>query len=265
VHGFSEHINRYNAFFTTLASSGIQVFAWDQRGWGRSAPTKSDWGLTGTTTVVVGDVAAFIKDKISGDVPLFVMGHSMGGGEVATLMGDPEYKELVSKVRGFVLECPFIGFSPGAEPNAITVAVGRFASRFLPKFQMEHIIPPEYLSHDPQWAESVRNDPLCHNTGTLQGLASMLDRTAVLSSGSVKLGKQVQSLWLAHGTDDKTCSFDAAMKWLEAQQNVKDKSSKRYEGAYHQLHADDCKEEFGRDLVAWILERCDVRPAEAKL
>lgn len=180
-------------------------------------------------------------------------------------MGDPEYKDLVSQIRGWVLECPFIGFTPGAEPSIITVTLGRFASRFLPKFQMEHIIPPEFLSHDPAWAESIRNDPLCHNTGTLQGLASMLDRTAVLDSGSVKLGAHVRSLWLAHGTDDKTCSFDAAMRWLERQENVQDKSSKSYEGAYHQLHADDCKEEFGRDLVTWILERSDVGPVEAKL
>ncbi|EQL01004.1 Alpha/beta hydrolase [Ophiocordyceps sinensis CO18] len=36
VHGFSEHINRYNDFFPALAAQGIQVFAWDQRGWGRS-------------------------------------------------------------------------------------------------------------------------------------------------------------------------------------------------------------------------------------
>ncbi len=81
-------------------------------------------------------------------------------------------------------------------------------------------------------------------------------------------GPHVQSIFLAHGTDDKTCSYDAAMKWMEHQTNVKDRVTKSYEGAYHQLHADLCKEEFATDLVKYILERSSPAgeaPIEAKL
>lgn len=212
-------------------------------------------------------MAAFVKDKLGPpDVPLFAMGHSMGGGEVCTLMGDSKYEELVGQVRGWILECPFVGFSPESEPSSLKVVVGRLVGRLLPKHQMKNEIPEEYLSRDPAVVKSVKDDPLCHNTGTLEGLASLLDRTALLASGAVKVGKHVQSLFLTHGTADKTCSYDAAIKWAEQQTNVEDRISKSYEGAYHQLHADLCKEEFAADVVDFILKRSYPEgPVEAKL
>ncbi|PTB63550.1 alpha/beta-hydrolase [Trichoderma citrinoviride] len=265
VHGFSEHINRYNDFFAKLAAHGIQVFSWDQRGWGRSATKAADRGLTGPTSRVVADVAAFIRDKLpSEDAPLFVMGHSMGGGEVLTLAAgdDAQHRPLVTQVRGWILEAPFIGFSKGEEPSVVKVVLGRLVGKLLPRQQLKHVVPPEHLSRDPEVVESIRNDPLCHNTGTLEGLASLLDRTALLSSGRVKLGSDVHSLFLTHGTSDMTCSYDAAVKFVKDQEAVADKEIKSYEGAYHQLHADHCKDEFAKDVIDWILKRSKI---ESKL
>ncbi|KAK4082159.1 uncharacterized protein Triagg1_1971 [Trichoderma aggressivum f. europaeum] len=260
VHGFSEHINRYNDFFPRLAEQGIQVFAWDQRGWGRSVNRPADKGLTGPTALVVADIVAFIQEKLPSDVPVFVMGHSMGGGEVLTLAGDAKHRQLVTQIRGWILEAPFIGFSKGEEPSVVKVVLGRLVGRLLPRHQLKHVVPPEHLSRDPAVVESIRNDELCHNTGTLEGLASLLDRTASLSSGGVKLGGDVKSILLTHGTNDMTCSYDAAVKFVNEQAAVEDRETKSYEGAYHQLHADHCKDEYTKDVVDWILKRSRIEP-----
>ena len=213
-------------------------------------------GLTGPTSQVVAEIAAFLQDKLPSDVPVFVLGHSMGGGEVLTLAGDAQYENLVSQVRGWILEAPFIAFAPEETPSSLKIFAGRLAARLLPKRQMVHHIPPERLTRDPATIEALKNDKLCHDTGTLEGLASLLDRTATLSSGRIKLGSHVKSVFLAHGNDDKTCSHDGAMKWLETQQ-IEDKTPKTYDGAYHQLHTDLCKEEYTKDVVEWILARCN--------
>lgn len=266
VHGFSEHINRYNEFFPKLAAQGIHVFAWDQRGWGRSALDKALWGHTGPTTQVIADVVAFLKDKTSDkSAPLFVMGHSMGGGQVATLMADAAHADLLADVRGWLLEAPFIGFTPSEEPSALKIVLGRLVGRLLPKQQLRHEVLMESLSRDKAWVESVRSDPLCHNTGTLEGLASLLDRTAALSVGTSKVHKNVRSIWLGHGDGDMTCSYSKAIAWLEQQTGVEDKTAKTYEGGYHQLHADFCKDEFAADVTGWILKRAVEAPVEAKL
>lgn len=262
VHGFSEHINRYNDFFPKLAERGFQVFGWDQRGWGQSVTTPSQKGLTGPTSQVIADIAAFLEDKLPSQshtttVPVFVMGHSMGGGEILTLAGNPRYTDLVRQVRGWILECPFVGFPAGEEPSMVKIFAGRLIGRLLPKHQLKHMVPPEYLSRDEAVVQSVRDDTLCHDTGTLEGLASLLDRTAMLSSGQITLGKQVQSILLTHGTEDKACSYDAAVNFVQNQHNVDDKTIKSYDGAYHQLHSDHCKDEFAKDVIDWILERSE--------
>ncbi|KOS17364.1 putative monoglyceride lipase [Escovopsis weberi] len=257
IHGFSDHINRYNDFFPRLAKHGIQVLGWDQRGWGRTAKKPSDKGLTGPTSLVLADMAAFIEDKLPSDAPVFLMGHSMGGGQVLTLAGEARYRPLVGQLRGIVLDSPFIGFTKGEEPNVLKVALGRLAARVFPRQQLVHLIPPEHLSRREDVVASIREDPLCHNTGTLEGLASLLDRTGALQSGAVKLSREVRSVLLAHGTRDLTCSYDRAAEYLAAQTHVEDRTFKSYEGAYHQLHADLCEDEFTVDLVAWIMERCD--------
>ncbi|KAG5983148.1 hypothetical protein E4U55_000697 [Claviceps digitariae] len=270
VHGFSEHINRYNDFFPKLAEKGIQVFGWDQRGWGRSVTKPAHKGLTGPTSQVVADVAAFIRDKLPSPsdasvVPLFVMGHSMGGGEILILAGNPQYADLVSQVRGWILECPFVGFPAGEEPSNIKIWIGRWIGRFLPRQQLKHVVPPEYFSRDEAVVQAVRDDPLCHNTGTLEGLASLLDRTALLSSGNFTLSNQVRSILLTHGTKDKACSYVAAANFLQSQHNVHDKTTKLYDGAYHQLHADFCKDAFTNDVIDWIQERAEKNDTATKI
>ncbi|KAF4582950.1 alpha/beta hydrolase [Ophiocordyceps camponoti-floridani] len=269
VHGFSEHINRYNDFFPKLAKHGIQVLSWDQRGWGRSASKSWQKGRTGPTAEVIADVAAFVREKLvesdeASRVPVFVMGHSMGGGQVLTLAGDDNYADLVGRVRGWILESPFVGFPPGGEPSSVTVFAGRLMGRLLPKQQMKHAVAAELLTRDLDIVKSVRDDPLCHDTGTLEGLASMLDRAENLSSGRVRLGKHVRSVLLTHGTKDMVCCCDAAVRFVDGQDAVEDKTWKLYDGAYHQLHTDHCKDDFARDVAEWILKRSDEQ-VEAKL
>ncbi|KAF5011936.1 hypothetical protein FDECE_1975 [Fusarium decemcellulare] len=265
VHGFSDHINWHNEVFRILASKGIQVFGFDQRGWGRSVKKPSDKGQTGPTSQVVADIAAFLESKLPSDVPVFVLGHSMGGGEILTLAADPKYAELVSQVRGWILEAPFIGFAPEEDPSWLKIAVGRLAGRLLPRFQIKHVLDPVNLTRKPDVVKSFREDPLCHDTGTLEGLAALLDRTAALQSGSIKLGNQVKALWLGHGDTDKACSYEAAIAFAK-RQDIADKMVKTYKGGYHKLHMDLCQDEFARDVVDWILERSQGgRRLEAKL
>ncbi|RBQ84160.1 hypothetical protein VDGD_04584 [Verticillium dahliae] len=262
IHGFSDHVNRYYGLFPSLAARGIQVHGFDQRGWGRSVRVPADKGLTGPTAQVIADMAAFTRSVLAAEpstVPVFVMGNSMGGGQVATLASDPAYEDLVGSIRGFVLEAPFIAFPAGEAPSAIKIFLGKLASRVLPRQQLVNALPAEYFSRDPEVVKSVREDPLCHDTGTLEGLAGLLERTDALASGRVRLGSKVRSLFLAHGTGDKTTSWEASRKWFDAQR-LQDGRYKEYEGCYHQLHADLCKDEFYTDVGDWILERTEDRP-----
>lgn len=274
-HGYSDHVGRYQAMSEALARRGIAVYGFDQRGWGRSVAKPSEKGLTGPTSQVVADMAAFVKQHLpasAADPPVFVLGHSMGGGQALMLACDPAYQDdVVRPVRGWLLESPFIGFAPENNPGSLKVMVSRVVARVMPHRQMLNRLPPETLSQDPAVVKSIAEDELMHNTGTLEGLSGLLDRVTSLSSGAVRpTGTALRSLWVGHGTLDKATDFDSSKRYFEKYCDaVPDKEFKVYEGWFHQLHADGPhSEEYFNDVAEWILARCgedDAAKPDSKL
>ncbi|OTA82407.1 hypothetical protein M434DRAFT_401006 [Hypoxylon sp. CO27-5] len=257
IHGFSDHIDRYYDLFPTLARREIAVHGFDQRGWGKSVRKPADKGRSGPTATVLSDIAAFIRAKALSDndqTPVFVFGHSMGGGEVLTFASTPLYDDIIAKIRGWILEAPFLGFAPAVQPSWLTVISGRLAARVVPNFHLVRPVPPEHLCRDPAVQKSIADDPLMHNTGTLEGLAAMIDRAEFLSAGKLTLRPKVRSVFLAHGTADMVTSYDKVKEWWK-RQKLEDGTFKSYEGWAHQLHAEPGKEEFYKDVADWILER----------
>ncbi|KAK5013593.1 hypothetical protein LTR60_003787, partial [Cryomyces antarcticus] len=129
IHGFSDHCNAYGILFPTLASHGIEVLSFDQRGWGRSVHPPAQRGLSGPTSRVLADITSFLRSvaptpTCAPAAPLFLMGHSMGGAEVLTYaaQGAPE---LRARLRGVLAESPFVALHPATRPFRATVLAGR--------------------------------------------------------------------------------------------------------------------------------------------
>ncbi|PSN69956.1 alpha/beta-hydrolase [Corynespora cassiicola Philippines] len=266
VHGFSDHCNTYNRFFPTLASKGIEVYAFDQRGWGRSVAKPSERGHTGPTARVLADITSFLKSVIPSPVPLFLMGHSMGGGEVLCYAAQGP-ADVRKHIRGYLLESPFVDFSPESKPSSLTVFFGRLAGKLLPQRQLVNKLDVKLISRDPAVQKQFEEDELCHDTGTLEGLAGMLDRTADLAAGKVRIGDNageggVTRIWIAHGDKDGITNYHAS-KALADRIEAKDKEFKTYAGWFHRLHDEPSPENQGfmDDVANWILARA-VEPVQ---
>ena len=261
--------NAYYDLFPTLADEySIAVHSFDQRGWGRSVQSSHQKGLTGPTTTVLADVRAFCNastDNDGDDAPLFLMGHSMGGAEALQFMlteapRPVPYGPPLCTIRGVLLEAPYIALHPDSQPNSFTVWAGKLAARIAPSRQMLQKLDSTYMSRDAQVRQDWVEDELCHDTGTLEGLAGMLQRAAELTA--LGEGGKVEGLklnpgcpvWLGHGSGDRVTSFEESKRLFE-RLGVEDKTFNTYEGAYHKLHAepDGVKEEFARDVGEWIL------------
>ena len=270
IHGFSDHINVYQDFFCYLSGRGIAVLGFDQRGWGRSVKKAADRGNTGPNEQVLSEVAQFVKQHIPGEgerqaTPLFVMGHSMGGAIALNLATAPQHQDVVHKVRGWLLETPFIGFDEGEAPSFLKIAAGRMAGMLLPRFQITHCIPPEALTRDADWQDVIRNDELCHDTGTLQFFAALLDRAMYIDTGVIKVQKgQIRSLWLGSGNKDKAVGYVPQKKWYDGLgDEIEDKQMKVYDGWFHMLHREIGREEFFKDVADWVLARSEDAAAAA--
>jgi acylglycerol lipase len=86
VHGYLEHIGRYTASHAAWAARGFAVFAYDMRGFGRTALDESakspgsSYGKTGGMNERMLDVEWAVqhtRELVDASVPLFLMGHSM--------------------------------------------------------------------------------------------------------------------------------------------------------------------------------------------
>lgn len=196
------------------------------------------------------------------------MGHSMGGGQVLTLACDPQYEELIKQVRGWLLESPFIAFPKGFEPNPVEVIAATWVSKLLPNIPRLSALPANTVTRDPEVIKSIEEDKLLHGYGTLQGLAHMIQRAKLLSTGTAKISPSVKSLWLAHGTADEGTSYEGSKKWFEEQGDKPGWTFKTYEGWSHQLHADlpETRPIFAKDVADWILAQVnDGQKATSKL
>ncbi|EPS43882.1 hypothetical protein H072_2093 [Dactylellina haptotyla CBS 200.50] len=268
LHGFSDHCGAYYDFFPDLANRGINTYAFDQRGWGKSSLEKKQWGVTGGTAAIFSDLDEIITARLTHcqsqptQPPLFLVGHSAGGALTLTYAYSGA---LRSKLAGFVASSPFISLSPAEKPNPLVVMVGKLASRVMPNFQMLNKLDPSNVSRDPVVCKTFADDKLCHDTGTLAGLAGMLERGArLLSAEFVKKFDKKKPVLLLHGSADKVTDFNASKKFfglLEAE----DREFKEYEGWYHKLHADlpETRKEYSTDVASWIVTKAEeIKKAE---
>jgi predicted alpha/beta hydrolase len=83
IHGFIEHVARYEHVHKRWADRGFVVFTFDQRGFGRTAldakkSPSAVYGRTGDTDQIP-DIAwaLSVAQEANPTVPLFLMGHSM--------------------------------------------------------------------------------------------------------------------------------------------------------------------------------------------
>ena len=96
VHGFTESAEKYNEMCYWFLQMGYAVFALDQRGHGKSFRMSEDFALTDVEHFYdyVTDLHHFMEDIVipsSGNLPLYLYGHSMGGAvSVLYLQDHPE-------------------------------------------------------------------------------------------------------------------------------------------------------------------------------
>jgi len=235
--------NAYGGFFPDLSSHGIEVRSFDQRGWGRSVKEPSERGLTGSTSIVLSDITAFINLQLPTCVPLFLMGHSMGGGEVLCFLANdsPAIVEAKKSIRGFLAQAPFICAAPSTVPLADTLAsmAGKVAGKLLPHHQTVHSFDSTLFCRDPTVNQAFDDDELCHDTSTFEGLSGLIERGNLLHSGNARISPDAGEgsktrIWFGHGDSDGLCDFNGTKTFYECLGNVADKELKRYPGCFHQ-------------------------------
>ncbi|PPQ64553.1 hypothetical protein CVT24_008455 [Panaeolus cyanescens] len=268
VHGFAEHVGRYQHFHPLFASNGIAVFAFDQRGFGLTAQDttgkkdkNSAYGKT-TWKEQQADIAWALEHasaKFPGK-PLFLMGHSMGGGEVcgfATQGENGPHCGVLDKLSGVIATSPLLEQTKPA--GKLLKWVASRASNFAPNVLIPAAVNASDLSHDPAVGEAYLKDPLVKQAGGLKNIADMILKGENLVKSAYTHWPKHLPVLLIHGTEDKVTSHKAT-QLLHDRISAEKKRITLFTGGYHELQnePDGVQERLLNEIVGFINEHLTV-------
>ncbi|WWD17260.1 hypothetical protein CI109_101698 [Kwoniella shandongensis] len=291
VHGFAEHIARYDNFFQLLAAppSSLHITAYDQRGHGRTSqapltatsPEVVAWKNEGKTVKlekngkrrtggwgkVFGDMEWFVRReseraKALGGKKLFLHGFSMGGGQVLafpTRPSAPPSSETIKLLGGVISGGPLIRQTKpasGIQIKAGSMVAGLGLGSFLIPTPMDY----SHLTHDENVCKATAADPFCEQVGSLRGVADMLNGGASLDSpAGWEAWPEDLPLLLYHGGADNICDPNATVRFGE-KVRAKDKKVEIIEGMYHEVHneLEPVPSNLAKTITEWVHARAGV-------
>lgn len=242
VHGFAEHVGRYEHVAKYFADRGLVVGAPDQRGHGRS-PGKR--GHIDTFQQYLDDLKKFVglmKKEYSGK-KCFILGHSMGG--TVSLYYCLKYPEGID---GVIISSAGLKMAPKMTKLKLLAKV---LSIFLPRLSLPSGIDADWLSHDKAVGKKYSQDPLVYNGATAKFGTEFMKAIDGLQRDAGQL--KVPCLIMYAG-EDKLVDPRGSEQFF-SQLTLEDKKLIKYEGFYHELLNEVDKEKVFKDIENWLLPR----------
>lgn len=237
VHGLCEHQGRYDYFAEKLHEAGIGTYRFDHRGHGRSEGEEtfySDFNELLDDTNVVVDMAI----EENPDIPVFLLGHSMGGFTVS-LYG-AKYPD--KKLRGIITS------------GALVKDNGKLITSVDRNLDPHTKLPNELGSGVCSVREVVDwygKDPYNTSTFTTGLCYSICDG---LDWFADKMKDFAYPVLMMHGEKDGLVSVQDTMDFF-ATAASKDRQMKIYGGLFHEILNEYCRDEVIADVIAWMDHR----------
>jgi alpha-beta hydrolase superfamily lysophospholipase len=218
LHGYGEHIGRYEHVAKALVGTGLAVWGMDLRGHGSSGGVR---GFCRSLDDHLDD-AALLLDRAAG-APRFLVAHSFGALIAAMLL-----IKRAPRVDGLVLSAPFFGFA--VKVPALKLWAGRAASMLVPTLALPTGVRGVDVSRDPAVQAQYDSDPLNNKNATSRWLTETekAQATVLERAGSLTL-----PCFVFHGTADPLADIGRT-EAVFARIASTDKTFTRYEGFRHE-------------------------------
>lgn len=246
VHGYSEHSGRYAHVAETFVKNGYAVYAYDHRSHGQSDGQDSYIASFDDVVDELGLFLAHIEERLN-NLPLFVLGHSMGGLVVSLYTATRQ-----PPVAGVILSGPYVKVNGDVPSWLVGIAgiVGRYLPN-LPTIKLDYRL----ISRDEEILAKHQADPLIYRGKILARTGSEMNRAVQ------KINRIVERisvpLLVMHGGDDQIAPVSGSNE-LYAQVSSSDKRLKIYDGLYHEILNEVEREAVKADIVAWMDEHGSV-------
>lgn len=243
-HGYAEHLGRYGHVVDAFVAAGIAVFALDHRGHGRSDGQRMlirDMRAAGRDVDRLADLA----ERAHPDVPLFLLGHSMGS-VIATdaAVFDPH------RWAGVILSGSPLAISD--QVPAAQLAILKGLARVRPAARLSPPLEAELICSVPEVVQAYLDDPLVDNDRMPIGTGAAMLAAADRQPDEIAALADTPVL-VIHGEDDALTPIAGSERLMGALGSG-DRTFLRYQ-ARHEVLNDTTSEAAIADLIAWIDER----------
>ena len=239
VHGQGEHIGRYAHVAKWYNERNVALMGFDQQGYGRSEGKR---GHANSQKALLDDIGLFLEQTLERypDTPVFLYGHSLGGGLVLqyVLQRDPI-------LAGLIVTSPLIRLA--FQAPALKVIVGKFLRHILPTLTLPTGLAANFISHDPAVVLAYRADPLVHDKLSTAAGVAILEMGEWLDSFS---GIFSIPVLLMHGADDKITSAAATKAFFG--RVAGEVAHKEWPGLWHEMHNEKEQEQVFSYTLAWM-------------
>lgn len=269
AHGMSEHIGRYEEFARFFTRHGFLVCGNDHLGHGETALSPEEFGYFGKRKgwiYMVDDMhrLTILMKEIYGEIPYYIMGHSMGSLLVRAYLSCYGKDISGAILMGTSGKNPVLKFAKPLINTVITVKGDRYRSKLLytiafgdyNKKYDECKDKLGWMSQDPSTLECFRNDPKCNFVLTAAGFRDLTEALIFVSrkDWAREVPKELP-IFLLSGQMDPVGDYGKGVKQVYnnlSSAGVKDLVMKLYPKSRHELIHEPDKDLVFMDILDWI-------------
>lgn len=271
IHGMAEHIARYEDFARFLNANGYIVYGEDHRGHGKTAGAIENVGTFGKahawdTVVEDNHALSRVIQTEHPELPLFVLGHSMGSMLLRTLLAKPHaaYQGAIimgtagdpgfaAKIGRLVINKEIRKHGEDAKSTAVDKLL--FSSNNK-KFKSGS--PVAWLSRDEENCQKYMDDPYCGFIFDNRFYMDLLEGTLFINTREAfEAVDRDLPLLVISGAEDPVGKTGKGVRSVYDgffKAGVRDVTLVLYDGARHEILNETNKDEVYADVLAWMEE-----------
>jgi lysophospholipase len=266
LHGFAEHLRRYDKLVAELMDAGFACHLFDLRGHGRSEGRR---GHVSRFPEYLDDLDFFVREttqRVSStsdttdarveqglEAPLFVLAHSLGGLIVLNyVLHRPRVFDALA------VSSPFL--APAFKLPPLAKEVGAIAAYVMPTFSLKSVIQPDWLTRDGSIVTAYKQDPLVSSTVTTGWWQAVRDAQAQVLERAGEI--RTPALFLL-GDADRLADWRHSRSVFERLGSL-NKRLQVYPGFFHEVLNELGREQVIKDLISWFTSNLDNRFAGSR-
>lgn len=245
LHGFNDYSRAFEEPGAFFARRGVITYAYDQRSFG-DAPNTGIWPGQDALIADLRTAARLVRERHP-DIPLILLGESMGGAVIMAALAERDLPEA----SGIVLVAPAVwsrDVMPAWQRTALnlaahTIPAMQFTGGDFGKVPSDNIAMLRRLSRDPKVIKWTRVD-------AIYGLTNLMD-------AAYDAAPELHGNILILFGDKEDILPEAAMRQFEARLPKAECGIRlaSYKSGFHMLLRDLRAETVMRDIVAWVSDR----------